>query len=335
MAETTTIAEDGKTYDLFGLKAPRNLAVYARNKGISDFGNLAQYDLYEKGFSILVVLKRPAYIVQLAKLQGKDPSTVNQLIPSWIYKNALQIGKLLDSFCDILEYEFRGLDGLSDTTGETNPIEDGINSFNMITKVTEDTAITVTMSFFEKSGSLLTKFIRFYLRGIHDSRTEARTYYGLVNPFCDNSDFTMEPGFENEVFSMLYMVTDSTYMRLEQAYLLLNCQFTTANTSMYESQKGDISFNEISVPMNCYPVSSVKVNEKAQAMLKYLMTTKSTDRYELISDNFNYYGTTEGSILLTDTKGNAKNDFIGQRTGDDNKAGGWRNNDIFGKGLGD
>ena len=101
MAETTTIA-DGKTYDLFGLKAPRNLAVYARNKGISDFGNLAQYDLYEKGFSILVVLKRPAYIVQLAKLQGKDPSKVNPLIPSWIYKNALQIGKLLDSFCDIL-----------------------------------------------------------------------------------------------------------------------------------------------------------------------------------------------------------------------------------------
>ena len=326
MAHTTI---SGKTNDFLNLKAPRNLAIYTRNKGISDFGNLAQYDLYEKGYSMLVVLKRPEFITKIVKA---GPQLVNNpLVPDWIASSTNAIGKLLDSFCDILEYEFRGIDGLSDTSADSSQIEDGINSINMLTKVTEDTAITVNMSFFEKSGSLITKFIRFYLRGIRDSRTQARTYYGLVNPFLDDASCTLEPGYENEVFSMLYMVTDSTYMRLEQAYLLLNCQFTTANTSMYESSKGDISFNEISVPMNCYPVVSVAVNEKANKMLEYLMTTKSGDRYQLISDDFQYFGTYDGAKNNQDKTVDASEDLITKRTGTVSKAGGWRA--TFGEGT--
>ena len=338
-----SVSISNTTRDFLGLKAPRNLAIYARNKGISDFGNLAQFDLYEKGYSMLVVLKRPEYLVKLATEPSGNLSK-NKLIPSWIAKNNKQIGALLDSFCDILEYEFRGLDGIPDITGETSAIEDGINSLNMLTKTTEDTAITVNMSFFEKSGSLLTKFIKFYIKGIKDTRTQARSYYGLVNPFVtDQSAATMEPGYENEVFSMLYMVTDNTYMRLEAAYLLLNCQFTTANTSMYETTKGDISFNEISIPMNCFPVSSVVVNEKATKMLQYLMTTDTADRYKLISDDFNYYGTSGESIYINGDAGH-KADYIIERNGmvtngnfdpnNINNAGGWRSPDKFGTGQG-
>lgn len=318
----------GSEKDFLGLKAPRNLAIYTRNKGISDFGNLAQYDLYEKGYSILVVLKRPRFITMLAESNATTLGK-NTLIPHWIRDNTESIRAMLDSFCDMLEYEFRGLDGLSDITGDSTPIEDGINSMNILTKVTEETAITVNMSFFEKSGSLITKFVRFYLRGIRDSRTQARSYYGLVNPFMDDPTCTLDPGYENEVFAMLYMVTDSTYMRLEQAYLLLNCQFTTANTSMYETTKGDISFNEISLPMNCYPVTSVVVNQKANNMLHYLMTTTSSDNFKLISDDFNYFGTTDESPVIGDnTTAKSEYDYITARQGaiGGSKAGGWREN---------
>ena len=37
MAHTTI---SGKTNDFLNLKAPRNLAIYTRNKGISDFGSM-------------------------------------------------------------------------------------------------------------------------------------------------------------------------------------------------------------------------------------------------------------------------------------------------------
>lgn len=328
MATTINTTGSGSAVytDFTGLKAPRNLSIYNRMKGISDFGNLAQYDLYETGYPILVVLSRPKFIEALCDLKGQDSINQNSRIPSWIANNAVQIKNLLDSFCDILEYEFRGIDGLPDVTTDTSTISDGINEMNMITKVTQDTSVQVSMSFFEKSGSLITKFLEFYIKGIKDSGSLARSYYGLVNPFATGSN--MEPGYENEVFTMLYMATDNTYMRLEKAYLLLNCQFTTANTSMYENTKGDIGFKEISVQMNCFPVSNRKVNLKATEMLEYLMTTTSNDGYCLISDDFDYTGSTDKAIYSKkyESSQGTTNDLIATRisgnSGD--TAGGWR-----------
>lgn len=323
MATTINSSSTNANYkDFTGSKAPRNLSIYNRMKGIGDFGNLAQYDLLETGYSILVVLTRPKFLTALTNLGSTKNNT---LIPDWIFNSQDQIKNLMNSFCDIIEYEFRGLDGIPDITADTSTITDGINELNMITKVTEDTSISVTMSFYEKSGSLITKFVKFYLKGLKDSRSQARTYYGLVNPFCTDTAQTLEPGYENEVFTMLYMVTDNTLMRLEQAYLLLNCQFTTASTSTYESSKGEIAYKEISLPMNCFPVTSVKVNEKANKMLEYLMTTKTNDGYNLISDDFDYYGTSDNSIYASGATNNETVvDYISGRIGSENNVGGWR-----------
>lgn len=318
------------TRDFTGTKAPRNLAIYARYKGISDFGNLAQYDLFETGYSIIVILKRPKFLTTIAGATSTDLKK-NTLIPEYIANAPEQVGALLDSFCDIFEYEFRGLSGLGDITGDTSTITDGISELNMLTKVTEDTSVQLSMQFFEKSGSLMNKFINLYLTGIKDRRTQARTYFGLVNPFVtDSGAVTLEPGYDNEVFTMLYMVTDNTYMRLEQAYLLMNCQFTTASFSMYDSEKGDIGFKEISIPMNCFPLRNVAIMDKATKMLQYLMTTDSSDKYILNADNYNYYGTSDNSIYNTTSGSNMSQvvDLIGDRmpssTTDKTAAGGWR-----------
>ena len=70
--------------------------------------------------------------------------------------------------------------------------------------------------------------------------SQAKTYHGLIK------NGLMEPGPENEVFTMMYYVTDNTMLRLEKAFLLANCQFqlTKAETSIYNSQKGDINNKE-------------------------------------------------------------------------------------------
>lgn len=239
------------------VKVPRNLCQYRLFRGAADFGNLRQWDLYEKGYSFLTVVTVPEFIQKLATTGTTHGPSNIKLIAS----------RLLNNFVYILEHEFRGLTGLSDLTADTSDITDGISSVAMINKVTEDTSITIQMSFYEKSGRTITKFCELYLRGIKDTRTQGKTYFGLIE------DGTLEPGFENEVFSLLYYVTDNTYRNLEGAYLFMCAQITSVPlTEVFESEKGSYSYPEISVSFNCFPVTDDTINEEAARMLDFLLS---------------------------------------------------------------
>ena len=239
------------------VKVPRNLCQYRLFRGAADFGNLRQWDLYEKGYSFLTVVTVPEFIQKLATTGSKHGPANIKLVAS----------RLLNNFVYILEHEFRGLTGLSDLTAETSDITDGISSVAMINKVTEDTSITIQMSFYEKSGRTITKFCELFLRGIKDTRTQGKTYFGLIE------DGTLEPGFENEVFSLLYYVTDNTYRNLEGAYLFMCAQITSVPlTEVFESEKGSYSYPEISVSFNCFPVTDDDINEEAARMLDFLLS---------------------------------------------------------------
>lgn len=249
------------------LKTPRNLMEFNLMRGVTDFGNTRQYDMYEHGYSGIFVISRPKFLEMLA---ARDPN----------------VKILLENYCKILECEFKGLDGLENVQGETSSISNNIKELNIITKVTGNSATTVSMRYTEKSGSTLTKLQEYYLYGIKDEHTQAKTYHGLID------DGLLEPGYENEVFTILYYVTDNTYRNLEKAYLLLNCQPTTAeNSSLYAFDRGDIAFNEITVSMNCFPVVGDEVNRRAKLFLDYYMSEKAgKDRIIVNSDNFNFTG---------------------------------------------
>jgi hypothetical protein len=187
---------------------PRNLTQYTAFRGITDFTQIGQFDQYETGYQFLEVIGLPKFVAAYAK---KDTE----------FKN------IVKSFVHMLEFEFRGLDGLNDLTTDTMSITDGINEQRMINRVSWDTSVNISMPYFEKRGSLITKFSEWYLTGIKDPKTQAKTYHGLI------ADNTCEPGFDNEVFTLLYYVTDNTMLRLERAVLLCNCQLTKAELSMY------------------------------------------------------------------------------------------------------
>lgn len=249
------------------VKKPRNISDYTLMRGVADFGNLAQYDLYETGYSFLSVIAIPKF---MEKLAARDTDIV---------------GPLVDNFCTILECEFRGLDGIPDITGEAGTISNGINELQVINKVTEDTSIQVSMRFWEKSGSTITKFIEYYLRGIKDPKTQAKHYHGLIQ------NDAMVAGYENEVFTLLYYVTDSTYLQLEKAYLLLDAQPITAETSMYNSEKGSIDFHEVTVTFNCFPVTGDEVNRRAKQMLEFLLSDEAGNKKIILdSNNFAFTG---------------------------------------------
>lgn len=261
--KSTPVVNNGILND-FTIK-PRNLTQYTAFRGVTDFTQIGQFAQFESGYSFLSVIQMPKFMTKL----GDKNDNIKQL-------NA--------SFKHMLEYEFRGLDGLPDMTGDTYEITDGINTQRLINKVTRDTAVTVSSNYFEKSGGLITKWSELFLTGIKDPMTQAKTYHGLIK------HGELPPGPENEVFTMLYYVTDNTMLRLERAVLLCNCQLTTSRLSdILNSTKGDINNKEMSIEWNCFPVYGYEVDRAAKTLLEDITGVNveikdKTAQYNFITD---------------------------------------------------
>ena len=267
MAETKSVVNVGILNEY--TVRPKNLTQYTAFRGVTDFTQIAQFNPFETGYSFLSVISMPRFIDQLAR-ESDD------------------VKVLRNSFKHILEYEFRGLQGLPNIEGQAGTITDGINELQYINRVTMDTSVQVSMEVIEKSGSTITKFAEYYLTGIKDRMTQAKTYHGLIK--ADK----MDPGLENEVFTLLYYVTDNTMLRLERAVLLANAQLTTAELgSLYNSTRGTIDNVSFTLNFNCFPVYGVEVDKAASALLKDITGVKVTygggddpfnPKYEDVSD---------------------------------------------------
>lgn len=240
-------------------KKARSIQEYSMMRGVTDFSNAAQFNLFESGYSHLCVITKPAFLETLAK---KDKS----------------VERLLETFCYILEYEFKGLDGIEDITADSLEVTDGISTLNVVGKVNKQSASEISMNFTEKSGSVITNFLRYYLEGIKDPRTQAKTYHGLIKKG------TMAAGFENEVFNLLYIVTDNTMLGLEKAYLLCNAWPTKVPTSIYNSEKGSIEKKDIDLSWQCFVIDGPEVDQRALKCLAYIneqdAVYKATDAIE-------------------------------------------------------
>lgn len=250
------------------LKMPKNLVNFNLMRGVTDFSNLAQFDNYETGYSVLITVTRPKFLIAMAE---SDEG----------FKN------LLDSYERVMEYEFKGLDGIEDMTADTSSISNGITDINIITKVNRAAGSSVSMRYTEKSGGLITKVHEAYLRGIKDPQTQVKRYNGYI----DHPDINGDTGYEHECWTYLYIVTDNTFRQLERAFLLCNCQPTKAELSIYNSEKGSIEFKELSVDMNCFAINSNMVDLCAKTFIE-LMNDESNDLYtEVNSWRFAYKGT--------------------------------------------
>lgn len=251
---------------------PKNLTQYTALRGVVDFTQLGQFDQFETGYAFLSVIKMPKFIEML----GEQDTAV---------------GHMVNSFKHMLEYEFRNLSGLPDITADTMTLTDGANEQRLINNVTKDTSVTITTNYFERRGSLITKFIEYYLTGIKDPMSKAKNYHGLIK------EGKLEPGLENEVFTFMYYVTDNTMLRLEKAYLLANVQPIQAQTSMYDFEKGNMSNQDIGIQWNCFPITGYMVDKAAKKLLEDItgVSVNVTDSAGNVSHTVN---TTEGVAAL-------------------------------------
>lgn len=247
------------------IKLPRNVTEYTLMKGVTDFSNLKQFDLFETGYSFITVVSVPKFM----EILGQQDARVKNL---------------QDGVTHIIEGEFKGLSGMPDISANAGSISNGNNEMQLINNVTMDTSIQVDMSFYERSGSLLTNYLTYYLTGIKDPNTKAKTYHGLI----ENGIIT-DPGSDYETFTFLYYVTDNTCRKIEKAFLLANAQPTSAPLgNMYNSTKGSIDFQEISINFNCFPIMGDTVNKYAAMLLQNDLSTNTNRRLVLDSNEYRY-----------------------------------------------
>lgn len=246
------------------LKTPKDYDQWNLFRGVTDFGNLVQFNMYESGYAALFCIKIPRYLERLAEDNTKYTALIN-------------------SYKAIVEREFKSLDGLQDIESDALEITDGISTLEVVGKVTMQGSTQFTMKIQEKSGSPVTRLHELYLTGLRDPRGgQVKHYHGLIG------DNKLEPGFENETFTYLYINTDNTMRSIEKAYLLLAAQPTTAKTSIYNYEKGNIEFQDVDIEFRAFPVTGDQVNKKAQDYLNWLHDPSNKNHIIVNSDNFDY-----------------------------------------------
>ena len=255
MAEQRTSGAVNFIFD--GTKDIRDLTNYALFRGVTDWANLYQFNQFESGYGLFLVLDIPFFLKKLAEKHE-------------------QYAKLINTYVHILEYEFRGLDGIDNINSETAELTNGVKNINVINKVNSQSASTFTLRYFEKSGSILTKVHELFLRGIKDPTTQVKHYHGLI----EDGTIT-DPGFDKEVFSFLYIVTDNTLMNVEKAFYIVAAQPTNADLNIYNVDRQDIGFKELSVEFSGFPIANPSVNKKAQSLLDWVRKGTIWDESEM------------------------------------------------------
>ena len=167
------MASNGEINYIFdGTTETKDLTSYALFRGVTDWADLTQFNQFETGYSFLVVLSIPKFMKLLSEKNEK-------------YRN------LIETYVHVLEYEFRGLEGIENMSSDPNELTNGIKTLNVITKVNSQSNGQFTMRYYEKAGSLITKFHELFLRGIKDPTTQVKHYHGLIE------SGELEPSFAN------------------------------------------------------------------------------------------------------------------------------------------
>lgn len=217
--------------------------------------NSAMFKRYESGYSILLMMSMPN---MLYKLTSTEVGTVTGINYRALYSD------LIWSYVRIIEREYKRLDGLENITSQSIEFT-GLNevTVNSINVVEENHNPTITLTYTEPYGTVLTRVHELFLKGIDDPIIGHRKHYnGLID------DKILAPSFKNEVFSFLYMITDNTGLRLERAYYIFNAQPTTSHIGdLYNSARGEFEQKELSYEFRCNVLANKSVYKEANKIL--------------------------------------------------------------------
>lgn len=231
-------------------------------RGFIDPSNLKQFNQFEGGYSLFTVVSIPYFLYKLATSEKVDPNDPNGAT----FKS--KYGPLIKTYVRVLENEFRGLSGIDDISADTGEFTNNITQVAMINKVTQQSNADISMTYTEKAGAPLTRVHELFLTGIKDPRTQYKRYHGLV----DAGEISFDQiGFQSECFSFLYIITDNTGCRIEKSFYIVGAQpKSAAYNELYNSEKGNYDFKEISTEFTGNILTGNQIDAKASKYLQRL-----------------------------------------------------------------
>lgn len=245
----------------WALKGDGSKAPYVRDRnkisagGVIDFGDLLQFAPYEKGYCFLVVFNAPTIFND-----GGDNEYINTM------------KSLQEQFILALEVDFKGLNGIDDKTGEFYDIGLSNSPTHVLSRNNGMSSSTISISLEERTGTPVTKYLSGYLDSVRHPYMQAKVQNGRIGTIKD--PYAARPS--EEMFNMLYIITDSTCMIVEKAFFLLNATPTTAPyNELYNMDKGAIGPADISVTFNCIVRESKVANKIAAAYLSIITNSSS------------------------------------------------------------
>ena len=279
-----------KEFKMFShLRQPKDVTAYTLYRGTTDFSNLKQFNQFETGYPYLVLVSVPDFITKLAEKNAGGP-----------------IENIIKNFLHILEYEFKGISGGLENIGtQTGEINNGIQSMNVITRTEQNTAVTISMEYTEKAGSVISRFLELYLRTVKDPATQFKTYGGLIDydGAAQGGFDPDEAGFEHETFSFLYMHTDNTGLLLERAVYYVGCMPTDAPMDHYNATKGDINFPTVTCNFTAFPIQGEEVDKAASEILEHINSESNANcvrrnswNYEYMAVNDDFHGLAQSKL---------------------------------------
>lgn len=178
-------------------------------------------------------------------------------------------------FKHLIEMGFVGVDGIQNTTMDTEEITGGYagNRFK-IPNVVKDETDSITIKLYEFSGSPIREYIDTWMTGISDPLTGLAHYHGYISETCTfkASNHTME---------MIYVCTDPTGREdgIEYAALFANMMPTEVKKDHFNFEPGNHPAIQIDVPFTATRYESPQINEIAKALLT---------KYKILRDYLNF-----------------------------------------------
>lgn len=254
-------------------KFPINNSAIDYRDNNSALASLLNFAPYESGYCFLAVMSVPRFMVYPRDNIETDREIYNK--------------KLLDNFVNIIEKEFMGLSGINDMTLGTTDISDNRTNTPVIIKNDRDPYTTIDMNFTEQSGTPITKFLEQYTTLLYDPYAHVKTYGGRLR-MSDNTsywnikkssaNFTLQRSLHNEVFNLLYVITDSTCLLVEKAFILFNAQpMNVSYSTLYNMNKFEFATKAITINWNCLVLDGKYCNRLGQVYIRNLMKSVNTN----------------------------------------------------------
>ena len=207
--------------------------------------SLEQYDPLKTGYNRIFFVKMPVFMEMIMQ---KETQRIRHL----------------------MEYGFTRVDGIGNTTLETDQITGGYagRAFDVATIAKDDTQ-EITLSLYEFAGSPVREYMDMWISGISDPYTGYGHYHGAFE-WDENLRYSQH----NHVAEAIYVATDPTGRSngVEYCCLLSNMFPKSVKKDQFNYESGRHELVQLDINFSCVKYESPQINAIGKALLDKFQT---------------------------------------------------------------